>query len=361
MRFCSVLLLMFLGACASPDFAAPSLDEAVVAAERKAAIEDAMETALSRRARVYDLSWPILTANTELCPKVRPSLGTVLADRKQLARLAGGLREKELDFIGVPDELTIMHVMAGSPADRAGIPSGARLIAVEGEAVEEPKDAADKIRERTKEEEPVTLTIADGAGRRDVTLSGVERCDYAVKISTSQAINAHAYSGDIVIYTGVIRSLEDEALRYLISHEAAHLIAEHRAKYIRNVTVSGAVITGPVLYVAGGLADRLAGAADEPPDISYRARALRFLAPWAEEFEAEADYLGLYLFARAGGDLHAAGDVFHVFSRETPAAIYARSTHPLTPERLARLRAAIDEIEAKEAAGEDLMPERVEK
>ncbi|MEM9232826.1 MAG: M48 family metalloprotease [Pseudomonadota bacterium] len=356
-----LLPLMLLAGCATPDFAAPPLDGAVVQAEREAAIREAMDTALERRARVYDLSWPVLTESVELCPDVRPSIGVVLADRKMLARLAGGLREEDLAEIGVPDHLIIAHTHAGSPAALKGVMSGARLLKVQGEEVEDPEAAAKKIREQTEEEKPVTLTISFADSQQEVEITPVDRCDYAVKISTSQAINAHAYSGDIVILTGAIRALDDESLRYLIAHEAAHLIAGHRPKYVRNSIVSGAVLVGPFIYGAGMLADRMAGFGDEPPDIAYTTRAVRFLLPWAEEFEAEADYLGLYLFARAGGDLEQARGIFDVFSRESPSSIYTRATHPLTPERLSRLLASVREIKHKQRSGEELLPNRVSK
>lgn len=348
---------MFLAACASPRYQAPPLDEAKVAVERKAAVRDAMETALERRARVYDLSWPVLTANTELCPRTRPTIGVVLADRERLARLAGGLRDEDLEEIGVSDDLVLVHVFAGSPAETAGVTSGGRLLAVNGKPVTDPEKAAEKIREGTKDEGRVVLTLGEGGEERDIEVSPVESCDMAVKISTSQAINAHAATGDIVIYTGVIRALGDEALQFLIAHEAAHLAADHRRKYIQNTVVSGAGLVGPFLYGGAWVADMAARIGDRP-DISFRSRVVHGLAPWAKGFEEEADYLGAYMFARAGGELSAAREVYDVFSRETPVAIYLRATHPLTPERQVRLAATIAEIEGKRLAGDDLMPER---
>ena len=351
---------LLLAACASPEYRAPVPDAMLMAREKKAAITDAMETALARRARVYDLSWPILTENVDLCPETRPSIGVVIADRKMLARLAGGLREDDLEDIGVAEELIVVHAFAGSPAAGAGLHRGMKVLSVEGEAFSDSEEAVKKINQTTEEGGPVTLRIAEEGVERDFTITPVERCDMAVKISTSQAINAHAATGDVVVMTGAVRSLGDEGLKFLLAHEAAHLVAGHRRKYIQNAVVSGAVVAGPFLYGAGMVADRLAQFGD-PPDVSFKARALKVLAPWADDFETEADYLGLYMYVRAGGDLDAARELFDVFSRETPPAIFVEATHPLTPERQARLAAAAREIEAKLAAGEDLMPETTAK
>ncbi|WP_031549086.1 M48 family metalloprotease [Parvularcula oceani] len=348
-----LFVLLLFASCATPDHRLPSLDSALLASERERVVEDAMETALARRARVYDLAWPVLTANVELCPDTAPRAGLVLADRPLLARMAGGIDEDRLEEIGIAEGLRVLHVMAGSPAAQAGLPSGGFVDAVNGEAEDDPGKAAKALRDALEEEREATLTVAGETYR----LEGARACDVAVKIGTSQAINADAVSG-ITIYTGLIRSLSDEALQAVIAHELAHVALEHPRKYVRNAVLTGGVVTGPVLYALGSLTDRVAGVIGRPFDRSLAGRALGLVAPWSESFEAEADYVGLYLFARAGGDLSAAAEVYDTFSRESPASISVAATHPVTPERLARAAATIAEIEAKREAGLPLLPER---
>ena len=58
-------------------------------------------------------------------------------------------------------------------------------------------------------------------------------------------------------------------------------------------------------------------------------------------------------------DLTGAREAFDVFSREAPRSIYTKSTHPVTPERLVALQAAVEEIEAKREAGMPLLPNEV--
>lgn len=272
MRYLQLFIVLFLTACATPEFAAPAPDTQLVAAERSRAIRAAMKTALDRRARVYDLSWPILTENLTFCPKTVPSIGVVLADREMRARLAGGLREEDLEAVGIADELVFAHVFRGSPADRAGVVTGAQLLAVNGEEVEKPEEAAAAIRQRTENDEVVELTVSVRGKNTVHHVSPTQKCDYAVKISTSQAINAHAATGDIVILTGVIRTLDDEALQYLIAHELAHLVAGHRRKYVQNTIVSGAALAGPFVYGAGWIADWTASTLNRPPDTPIRRR-----------------------------------------------------------------------------------------
>ncbi|WOI52857.1 M48 family metallopeptidase [Parvularcula sp. LCG005] len=356
MRCLLLCLFLFVTACATPVYRAPAIDPARADAERSQLIIAAMQTALDRRARVYDLNWPLLTANTDLCPATRPTIGIVFGDRPLWARMAGGLREAELERIGVPEGIRIVHVSKGSPAARSGLAAGMALQAVNGEPMSDLDSMSKRIRQALDDDGTVSL----GTDQGDFTVEAVTACDIAVKISTSQAINANAIEGDIVIYTGLVRALDDPALQYVIAHEAAHVILRHPRKYWRNLTVSGAVVAAPFVYGGAMVLDGALSVAGKRPDISMQRRSLRLLAPWAEDFEAEADYVGLYLFARAEGDLTAARQTFDVFSTESPDSIYAPGTHPLTPDRIAALEAAIAEINIKRQRGLSLLPERVD-
>ena len=351
------VLLLFAGVsgCATPRYAVPDADAALSAEAEAALASDAMAVALERRARVYDLAWPVVTANAGLCSDTAPRIGVVLADRAQLARLAGGLEPAVLERLGTPEGLRVVHAHAGGPAHAAGLRAGQMVDAVMGEAISDPDAAVKRLRAALEGGEAATIE----ANGLTYEMEGVPACDIAIKVSSSQAINATAL-GDIVIYTGLIRSLGDEALRSVIAHELAHVVAGHKAKYARNALVTGAPVVGPVVYYGARLTDRVLSLVGIERDRPLSAGALRALAPWTEDFEAEADYLGLYLHARAGGDVEAAAEAFEVMGREGPRAISVRATHPLLPKRLARHRATAAEIAAKRAAGVPLLPERAE-
>ncbi|MEM9988282.1 MAG: M48 family metallopeptidase [Pseudomonadota bacterium] len=349
---------MFLAACATPDYAPPPARPDHIVHEEKMALQSAVSTALQRRARVYDLSWPILTENVALCPKTRPALGLVLADEARYAKLAGGVREQDVRYLNIAEGGQVMHVHKNSPAFKAGLRVGDKILSVNGEPLTQLSKINRAIRASFKKEGPLRLGIETKTKEREVTISPVPICDMAVKISTSQQINAHAGTGDIVLYTGLIRNLNDAALQFVIAHEAAHIALRHPRKYMRNFTVTGAFVTGPRLYVGATLGDVGLRAVGQDPDISLKDRAVRAVAFWSEGFEAEADYVGLYFFARAGGNLQDMRQAFDVFAREAPRGIYIRSTHPLIPERLWAMTATINEIEAKKVRKQDLLPER---
>ena len=76
--------------------------------------------------------------------------------------------------------------------------------------------------------------------------------------------------------------------------------------------------------------------------------------------EYEADYVGLYLMARAGYELDAAVRAMDLLAahHEGWQPILFFASHPDHDDRSARLRRAIIEIEAKRKAGAPLWPNR---
>jgi hypothetical protein len=75
------------------------------------------------------------------------------------------------------------------------------------------------------------------------------------------------------------------------------------------------------------------------------------LSPATYQIEQEADYVGLYLTARAGYDITNAADVW----RRLPEVL-GQVSHPGHGEREASLEATRDEIFAKRERGEPLTP-----
>ena len=79
---------------------------------------------------------------------------------------------------------------------------------------------------------------------------------------------------------------------------------------------------------------------------------------YSHEFEAEADYVGMYILARTGTDLDGASFFWRRMAIESPANIDTHSlTHPATAERFLALEQAVAEISDKKAAGTPLNPE----
>ena len=350
-------LFFVLGGCVGTSYQPPTASAPMLASATLELQRAALDKQMARRARLYDLAWPVLRANTDLCSHKRPSIGVVIADQKMMAMLVGGLREPHIAALGIPEGARVVHVMKESPADAAGVRVGMMLTSVGDTAIE--RDAKltaslKKITKALKADKQVSL----GFGDVEVDVPGAEICDIGVKMSQSSALNAFAHKKEIVLNGALINALSDDGVQFIIGHEVAHIALKHRTKIIRNSLSSGAVIYGPVLVSLGIIGDRVKGLSGNDHPVSLSGKAVAAAVPYMSAFEAEADYVGLYMLARAGGNLDAAREVFALFATESPSSTWIKYTHPLTADRFSVTSLTIAEIATKREAGAALVPEK---
>ena len=81
---------------------------------------------------------------------------------------------------------------------------------------------------------------------------------------------------------------------------------------------------------------------------------------FSQLFEAEADYVGLYLVARAGYMVKDAPKFWRRMGIAHPASIHSNhaASHPGTPEWFVALEQTVVEILEKRVVGKKLLPER---
>ncbi|GGY41943.1 hypothetical protein GCM10007148_08210 [Parvularcula lutaonensis] len=343
----------------------PALDSRAVNEQRLAVQRGAVADALAREDRVLRLAWPILTANAELCTKTAPALGMRLGDAKTIGVLAEGLRKEQVEALGYDETVRVLSIAPGGPAANAGLRPGDVVTAVGAENVEglrETGEALDKVLGK-QDPAPVTLSIARGAEMFEATLEPVEACDVRVVSSPKNAINAKASFKTMTVYAGLLRAVEDDnALSFIIAHELAHVAGRHPRKVIRNAGVTGTVLWAPPLVIAGQVLDIVARpvakglGAEAAPFTTLTTRAAAG-AVRSADFEREADYVGLYMLARAGGAPEGVGDVFQLFANVSPLSSWILVSHPTVPERQLRLDLAAAEISRKRKAGAPLLPE----
>ena len=79
---------------------------------------------------------------------------------------------------------------------------------------------------------------------------------------------------------------------------------------------------------------------------------------FSQEFEAEADYVGVYHAARAGYDTRKAAYFWRRMAAAHPRAIGLQgTTHPSSANRFLAVEAASKEVAEKRAGGTRLVPE----
>ncbi len=79
---------------------------------------------------------------------------------------------------------------------------------------------------------------------------------------------------------------------------------------------------------------------------------------YSQEFESEADYVGIYITELAGYEIREAAYFWRKMGIKHPGSIEKNHTasHPSSPERFVSIEETIEEINQKKSIGEELMP-----
>ncbi len=336
-----ISLLGCLAACA-PVSKLPDLDAAALRTEELRQQRMVIEQTLADTAQVHRIVYPILMASADLCG-ARVALGTGLAvenlyDHAEATRPAAAAA-------GLGPGLSVIAVAPGSAGERAGLKAGDRITAVGGLTLPEGAHSRDALFEAAAltEGRELRLSYSRGAETGEVSLLRDTVCDIPYRVVFNEQINAYADMSGLTAYTGLLRFLKDDnAVAVVLGHEIAHVVMGHIRPGPSNATMAGLFdnLFGRLGFTGAGSKDG----------------ALR--APIGQAYEAEADYVGLYLIARAGFPVADAADVYRHFAVSAPGGIEANDgSHPSTVRRALALDATAKEIAAKRARGAELRPE----
>jgi predicted Zn-dependent protease len=141
----------------------------------------------------------------------------------------------------------------------------------------------------------------------------------------------------------------DEELALVLSHEYAHNVMGHVASQQVN-TIAGSLF-GLVLDVAAASQGFNTGGGFQ--DMGGQVGMLTYSAA----FEAEADYVGLYIMQHAGYDTSRALEFWRRMGTLNPDSISEAGTHPSTPERFVAMQKTMGEIQYKKSHNILLLPD----
>jgi hypothetical protein len=287
--------------------------------------------------RVADVAYRIVTANAALCTDLAPQTGLVLQSALQFSPR---LRPQAEAFFHIDDRPAVEAIAAGGPAASAGLQLNDIVVAVDGETL--PRETPPQVGEDDRAESyqpvaralarigaalaqgPVRLTIQRGVATAQVTMQRQMGCAYDAQVIPGPQLNASADGRHVFISSGLVSyARSDDMLALVLGHEFAHDVMHHHDRLDEK-----------------GLARSVLGEFGSTPQSLNTA-------------EREADYVGLYLIARAGYDISQAPD----FWRQFPESIGDFGwSHPGGRERAASLAATRDEILRKRQAGAPLVP-----
>jgi beta-barrel assembly-enhancing protease len=294
---------------AAPSYAAPKPED--IAAHRLLAAQDA---------RVANVGYRLAQANARFCsPKPGFNPGWVVNDINlypdpETAKAAFGLIRP----------VAISAIVAGGPADMAGLKTGDGIVAINGRdmATLTPNSSPATARleafrkllsDSWVAKNPAKLTIDRKGTVLDLSFQPGPVCPSYFWVETRDRVDAGADGEGVRLTTGLLRFISnDDELAYVAAHELAHNLLGHRA--------------------------RLNGLKRGKTKATYAT-------------EVEADRLSVWLMANAGYDGAAALRFAERFGRKYGGGLFAAGTHPRWKDRVASMRAELVAMEATMPVG----------
>jgi predicted Zn-dependent protease len=175
-------------------------------------------------------------------------------------------------------------------------------------------------------------------------------CLFDINIPERGNLNAFADGKNIYITPSMVDFLgDDNELAVVLGHEYAHNIMQHVGSMQQNAMVGG---------IAGLLLDSLAKSQGMNTGNTFSKLGANVAAmQYSQDFEREADYVGLYIVAVAGYDIGKGPGIWRRMSIMYPENIYSAQTHPANAERFVAMNKTIKEIQNKQANKLPLIPE----
>ena len=343
------LLCGVLSACA-PVTQRVRVDNAAIENEARKQQQVAVQAYLDDQKRLMQVSYPLLTQGADLCGEdIRYTTGMAIANSSTL--LGEPFKETAERSYRLSDQAQVVYVVPGAAADKAGIRAGDTVLQIgpwlpTGNGPEVVKEALNQLQLQTQNGQAVRMDVLrQNSGKKFSILVVPDRaCAYPVLLGNGDEVNAYADGKQVIVQRGMMRfANNDTELALVVSHEIAHNSMGHMRSKMTNYAL------GSILDIAAQLLLKI------PTQGLFGNAGAR---AYSQGFESEADYVGLYIMARAGGNIDQAPQFWRRMATLSPAAIQSShtSTHPATPERFVALEETVKEIKAKKAAGKPLEP-----
>ena len=182
-------------------------------------------------------------------------------------------------------------------------------------------------------------------------------CDFVILFEADPRAPANAFQTRgrdgrplLVVTASLLDQMRsNDEIAFVLSHEAAHHIAEHLTRQQQSQML-GALVLGGIVAASG------VSTGDAVRDEAMIREAMEMGAfvggrAYSQTYEFEADQLGAFIAARAGYDPERGAAIFGrpaLASGGGPAVLV---THPASAERRARISATAAEIRRQQAQG----------
>lgn len=303
-----------------------------------------IEAQFAQDARLDDVGFSMLKAAVPFCGDAatrRPGFRyTSVSGFSNELREAGRL-------LGYSDTVSVVSVVKGGPADRAGLKANDRILSLEGVAIPVGTRGMSALRNRLRKAGHEAKTeVHATVRRRDVTLNFTIPLDSAClfNLVSWRETTADAW-GDGEAIAVTVPMLQFATTDSLLAVVVAHEIAHNAIRRTSPSSVSfqeawrslGEVVGQAAVYAKG---ERWASM-----------RVARPNGPFTDEVENRADDLTAYLLARVGRKARTSRDVWWSLLVSKDRALSWTRVHPTTADRLFRLDQIVAEVDAKKGAG----------
>lgn len=294
--------------------------------------------------RLDDVAMPLLELSAPFCAAdVRASLGAQIVSAWRFDKEDRAIAQRTLSL---DERLTVLWTLERNEPGWTPLRAGDVLVSLDGKSLSADEAGVERFNgvlvDALRGKPGKGEGWLDAVVQRDGTstalrLPYIAACNYPATVQMKGEIDALNDGKQIVVNSGLMAFFpEDRDLAIVLGHELAHGVLSHVMK-ARALSVATSVVDDAL----GGTG--LAGKA--------------LTAPFSQQFEAEADYLGLYMTAASGYDVDGAEKIWrefgvHATSRK-PGFV---DTHPSSAKRFVAMRRTIAEIVAKKKNGTPLVP-----
>lgn len=338
---CSAAMVsIFCAGCAAPGTRRVAVDDAAVRAEERKQMEIVADEIMTEQFRLNNVRWRIATKGKAVC---REDVGPLLGWHS-MTRPKGPMGDVLAANFGIAEKPTIVQVISGSPAELAGVRKGDILKAINDVEIAS-AESLEGVNEKWAQGAPFRITLERNAMPVMVTAIPEVGCKYPVGLAPQQIINAFADGKRVIIARGMMSfAKDDNELALVVAHEMAHNAMKHIEAKKQNMGL-------------GFLADLAAVLLSKGQVRNTNFAGMAALA-YSQEFEAEADYVGLYLLANAGVPIDDAPRFWRRMAAAHPQNIRTNysASHPSTSYRMVALEETVKEIQGKISRAEPLLP-----
>lgn len=246
--------------------------------------------------------------------------------------------------LGVKKGVAIVVVKEKSPAAEVGLMPGDVLRALNGNKLDNLSEF-NAVTSELKIDQQIEIEILRGS-QPMIFHTRIKEIpiNCPIIMVDSAEVNASTDGRIIVVTYGLVNfAKSDDELAAVLGHELAHAVRGHIAK------AQGGRILGLIAALALGIAaESQSPGSGEAVTRGVGQLGDVFNATYSRDLEREADYFGARFVYFAGFDVDTCATVEERFAIEMPATMTQNflSTHPSSPERVARIKKIIQELKA---------------